>query len=87
MYPPCTFHGAGQNYGAVQDILKYVYDAKGGHTTKDKVGEVLFNRGVINAIYDLEAIGTNAHEIPMVLAALATDDKEPPNRVRRSDRR
>jgi nicotinate phosphoribosyltransferase len=25
--------------------------------------------------HDLEAIGTNAHEIPMVLAALATDDK------------
>jgi nicotinate phosphoribosyltransferase len=26
--------------------------------------------------HDLEAIGTNAHEIPMVLAALATDDDE-----------
>jgi nicotinate phosphoribosyltransferase len=26
--------------------------------------------------HDLEAIGTNAHEIPMVLAALATDDEE-----------
>jgi nicotinate phosphoribosyltransferase len=26
--------------------------------------------------HDLEAIGTNAHEIPMVLAALATNDKE-----------
>jgi nicotinate phosphoribosyltransferase len=25
---------------------------------------------------DLEAIGTNAHELPMVLAALATNDKE-----------
>ena len=26
--------------------------------TRDKVGEVLYNRGVINAIYDLEAIRT-----------------------------
>jgi nicotinate phosphoribosyltransferase len=26
--------------------------------------------------HDLEAIGTNAHEIPMVIAALANDDKE-----------
>jgi nicotinate phosphoribosyltransferase len=25
--------------------------------------------------HDLEAIGTNAHEIPMVLAALANDDQ------------
>jgi branched-chain amino acid transport system substrate-binding protein len=57
-YKSGTFHGAGQNYGAVQDILKYVYDKNGGHTTRDKVGEVLYNRGVINAIYDLEAIRT-----------------------------
>ena len=42
----------------IKDILKYVYDKNGGHTTRDKVGEVLYNRGVINAIYDLEAIRT-----------------------------
>ena len=42
----------------IKDILKYVYDKKGGHTTRDKVGEVLYNRGIINAIYDLEAIRT-----------------------------
>ena len=57
-YESGTFHGAGQNYGAVKDILKYVYDQNGGHTTRDKVGEVLYNRGIINAIYDLEAIRT-----------------------------
>src|SRR5207248_1660173 len=55
-YKSGTFHGAGQDYGVVKDILKYVYDKNGGHATRDKVGEVLFNRGVINAIYDLESI-------------------------------
>jgi branched-chain amino acid transport system substrate-binding protein len=57
-YKSGTFHGAGTDYHVIQDILKYVYDKGGGHTTKDKVGEVLYNRGVINAIYDLEAIRT-----------------------------
>src|SRR5713226_6148636 len=57
-YKSGNFHGAGQDYGVVQDILKLVYDKKGGHATRDKVGEVLYNRGVINAIYDLEAIKT-----------------------------
>ena len=57
-YKSGTFHGAGQDYGVVKDILKYVYDKNGGHTTREKVGEVLYNRGVINAIYDLEAIRT-----------------------------
>jgi branched-chain amino acid transport system substrate-binding protein len=41
-----------------QRLLKYLYDKNGGHTTRDKVGEVLYNRGIINAIYDLEAIRT-----------------------------
>jgi len=57
-YKAGTFHGAGTDYSVIKDILKYVYDKGGGHTTKEKVGEVLYNRGVINAIYDLEAIRT-----------------------------
>ncbi len=57
-YKSATFHGAGTDYVVIKDILKYVYDKGGGHGPKDKVGEVLYNRGVINAIYDLEAIRT-----------------------------
>jgi branched-chain amino acid transport system substrate-binding protein len=57
-YKSAAFHGAGTDYPVIRDILKYVYDKSGGHTTKDKVGEVLYNRGVINAIYDTEAIRT-----------------------------
>ena len=32
-----SFHGTGQNYGAVKDIIKYVYDKNGGHTN-ERVG-------------------------------------------------
>jgi nicotinate phosphoribosyltransferase len=37
--------------------------------------------------HDLEAIGTNAHEIPMVLAALATNDNDGDDAVRASQYR
>jgi branched-chain amino acid transport system substrate-binding protein len=57
-YKSGTFHGAGTDYPVIQDILKYVYAKGGGHGPKDKVGEVLYNRGVVNAIYDTEAIRT-----------------------------
>jgi branched-chain amino acid transport system substrate-binding protein len=57
-YKAATFNGVGQNYPVIQNILKYVYDKKGGHGPRDKVGEVLYNRGVVNAAYDLEAIRT-----------------------------
>ena len=57
-YKSGTFHGAGTDYKVIKDILSYVYDKGGGKTTKEKVGEVLYNRGVINAIYDTEAIRT-----------------------------
>jgi branched-chain amino acid transport system substrate-binding protein len=57
-YESGTFHGTGQDYAAIKDILKNVYDKNGGHASRDKVGEVLYNRGVINAIYDLDAIRT-----------------------------
>ena len=57
-YKSGTFHGTGTDYPVIQDILKYVYAKGGGHGPKDKVGEVLYNRGVVNAIYDTEAIRT-----------------------------
>ncbi|HLI14176.1 MAG TPA: ABC transporter substrate-binding protein [Alphaproteobacteria bacterium] len=57
-YKAATFHGVGTNYPVIQDILKYVYAKGGGHGPKDGVGGPLYDRGVINAIYDLEAIRT-----------------------------
>jgi branched-chain amino acid transport system substrate-binding protein len=55
-YKATTFHGTGADYPVIKDILKYVYEKGGGHTTKDKVGEVLYDRGVLNAMFDLEGL-------------------------------
>ncbi|HUE19258.1 MAG TPA: ABC transporter substrate-binding protein [Stellaceae bacterium] len=56
-YLATTFHGVGPNFPVIQDILKYVYgNGKTGHTTQDKVGEVLYDRGVLNAMYNIEGI-------------------------------
>ncbi len=57
-YKSTTFHGAGPNYGVHKDIVKHLY---GGDTAKAKdnnYGEVLYNRGIINAVYTTEAIRT-----------------------------
>jgi branched-chain amino acid transport system substrate-binding protein len=57
-YKAASFNGVGQDYPVIRDILKYVYARGVGHATRDRVGEVLYNRGVVNAAYDLEAIAT-----------------------------
>ena len=55
-YSALAFSGVGQNYPAIQDILKYVVDKGNTQTSKEKVGEVLYNRGVMNAVLIAEAI-------------------------------
>ena len=57
-YLAANFTGVGADFPIIQDILKNVYAKGGGHATKEKVGEVLYDRGVVNAIYDTEAIRT-----------------------------
>jgi len=57
-YRSTTFTVPGASLPVHADIFKYVYDKGKGAGPREKVGEVLYNRGVINAIYDLEAIGT-----------------------------
>jgi len=42
----------------IQDIIKLVYAKGGGHGDVKAAGDVLYNRGVINAIFDTEAIRT-----------------------------
>jgi branched-chain amino acid transport system substrate-binding protein len=50
-------HGAGQ--GQVhQEILKHVYDKNKGAAKKEEVGQVLYNRGMVNAMVGVEAIRT-----------------------------
>jgi branched-chain amino acid transport system substrate-binding protein len=57
-YKSANFTGTGTNFPVIQDILKNLYAKGAGKTTKDKVGEVLYDRGVVNAIYDTEALRT-----------------------------
>jgi branched-chain amino acid transport system substrate-binding protein len=57
-YKSMTFHAPGQNFKVHQDILKLVYDKGKGAGKKEAVGEVLYNRMVINAMLDTEAIRT-----------------------------
>ena len=58
-YKSVNFHGTGTGFPAIQDIIKHVVD-KGKSQVKDKskVGENLYNRGVINSVLMAEAIRT-----------------------------
>jgi branched-chain amino acid transport system substrate-binding protein len=57
-YKSMTFHAPGHNFKVHQDIFKYVYDKGKGAAKKEAVGEVLYNRTLINAMLDVEAIRT-----------------------------
>jgi nicotinate phosphoribosyltransferase len=52
---------------------EYVVDAMASNLGSNFIGT---SNAFLAHKHDLEAIGTNAHEIPMVLAALANDDDE-----------
>ena len=55
-----AFHQPGKNFQAHRDILKYLYDAgKAPHPDfKNRVGEVLYNRGLVAAMWGSEAVRT-----------------------------
>ncbi|MGB7183841.1 MAG: ABC transporter substrate-binding protein, partial [Burkholderiaceae bacterium] len=56
-YRGATFSANGDTFPALKDVRKYVIDAGKTQTTdKDTVGNVLYNRGVINAVLTAEAI-------------------------------
>jgi branched-chain amino acid transport system substrate-binding protein len=57
-YKSTAFTAPGQNFKVIQDILKHVYDKGKGAGDKGTVGEVLYNRGVVNMMFDTEAIRT-----------------------------
>ncbi len=58
-YMAANFSGIGQDFGAVQDVIKYVVDkGKSQVKSKDLVGDVLYNRGLFNAVVVAEAIAT-----------------------------
>jgi len=51
-----AFHQPGDNFGAHEDIKKYVYDKGMGLGDRDRIGEVLYNRGLVAAMWTSEAI-------------------------------
>ncbi len=56
-YTAAGFNVAGTNYPVVQDIQKHVYAKGAGNMAeKDRVGSVLYNRGVVHGIITVEAI-------------------------------
>ncbi|HET9489354.1 MAG TPA: ABC transporter substrate-binding protein [Methylomirabilota bacterium] len=57
-YKSMTFHAPGANFKVHQDIFKHVYAKGKGAAKKEAVGEVLYNRTIINAMLNVEAIRT-----------------------------
>lgn len=62
-YKTMNFHGVGQDYPAIEDIISLVYDAGLSQVSdKSRIGENLYNRGVLNSFLVAEAI-RNAQEM------------------------
>ena len=61
-YLALSFNQVGTNFPVMQDILKYVVDKGKSQIPKEKVGETLYNRGVLNSIIIAEGI-RNAQKI------------------------
>jgi branched-chain amino acid transport system substrate-binding protein len=57
-YKGATFHAPGTNFPVFSDITKLVYDKGKGAGKKEDMGQPLYNRGVVNAMYVVEAIRT-----------------------------
>lgn len=57
-YKAGNFHGAGADFPVHQAILKTVYNGDQQAAKANNFGEVLYNRGIINAVYNIEAIRT-----------------------------
>ena len=55
-YKSATFHSPGTNFPLFKEILKTNYNGSEQAALEAHWGEVLYNRGVINAVYNIEAI-------------------------------
>ena len=55
-YKAGNFHGAGADYDVHAAILEHVYDGDQAAAAAHNFGEVLYNRGIMNAVYNTEAI-------------------------------
>jgi len=53
-----NWHAVGNQFPAMQDIIKHVYDKNLAQGDKAKVGELIYNRGIYNSVLIAEAIRT-----------------------------
>jgi branched-chain amino acid transport system substrate-binding protein len=51
-----TMHAPGSDFEVIKEIKKHVYDKGLGSGDLDRVGEVLYNRGMLEAVFSAEAI-------------------------------
>lgn len=57
-YKSATFHAPGSGFDVHRDILRYVYNGDEAAARQNNWGDVLYNRTLINAMFDTEAIRT-----------------------------
>lgn len=57
-YLAAAVHAPGDGFPLHKDIYKYLYDKKKGAGERERVGEVLYNRGLVAAVWTTEAIRT-----------------------------
>ena len=57
-YKSAALHQPGTNFRVHDDIIKYVYDGDGEKAAKNNIGEVLYNRAILNAMFGAEAVAT-----------------------------
>ncbi len=73
-----AFHAPGDNFPAHDDIKKHVYDKGKAQGERDRIGEVLYNRGLIAAVYASEAIrnAMKIHKTKEITPAMMRDGIE-----------
>jgi len=57
-YKGATFNAAGTGFQVHKDIVKYIYGGDEAKAKENNIGEVLYNRAIVNAMYTVEAIRT-----------------------------
>lgn len=57
-YKASAMHRTGTQWQVHKDILKYVYNGDTAKAKANKLGEVLYNRAILNAVFGSEAVRT-----------------------------
>ncbi len=57
-YKSAAFHQPGAKFRVFDDIIQYVYNGNTAEAQKNNIGEVLYNRAVLNAMFGAEAVRT-----------------------------